>query len=196
MTKISGDAKVFYPSATRYGERFPGLDPDLLEFDRNGSIWVAFFSNALGRLKDGDWQLYSDSVWNIIGHEPIHALKSGPDNAIWVGTSEGLAILGGASVPLSAPTLPPATADALLSFPHPNPASGDIGVSITIRSRTCARLALIDELGRTVAVPLEGTLDPGEHALTIPTDGIPAGGYFLRLETVGGVAVRPLRIIH
>jgi hypothetical protein len=65
----------------------------------------------------------------------------------------------------------------------------------TIGDGTGARLALADQLGRTVATPFEGTPDPGEHALTIATDGIAAGAYFLQLSTPSGTEVRPVAIV-
>jgi hypothetical protein len=59
-----------------------------------------------------------------------------------------------------------------------------------------ARLALLDVLGREMAVLFEGGTTSGEHAIRFDAATVAAGYYVLRLESADGVDTRALTVVH
>jgi hypothetical protein len=65
----------------------------------------------------------------------------------------------------------------------PHPAHGLAKVSFDLPVRANVLLELFDPLGRLVSAPAAGRMfEAGRHQLSIPTDGLPAGLYLLRLS--------------
>lgn len=78
----------------------------------------------------------------------------------------------------------------------PNPLSGRASVYYVLPATGYIRLVLYDALGRRVAVPLEGAGSAGPHEAALDLPSLPAGRYFLRLETTRGSLTRPLTIVR
>lgn len=83
---------------------------------------------------------------------------------------------------------------------YPNPFNPSTRISFDLPGRAHVRLAVVDILGREVAVPAEGEMEGGAHALTFDASGLAAGAYLYRLTalTAGGAVrtdVRRLMIL-
>jgi photosystem II stability/assembly factor-like uncharacterized protein len=70
----------------------------------------------------------------------------------------------------------------------PNPFSSNATIRFTLPAQCHARLVIINTLGREIAVPIDKTLEAGQHAVVFDSEEIPAGRYFIRL-TVGGSTI-------
>ena len=88
---------------------------------------------------------------------------------------------------------PPPTTFALGAFPNPFTASASVELTVA-EGAGALRLAVYDVLGREVAVVADGVLAPGVHPFAIDGAELPAGVYFVRLET--GRQTESLTLIH
>ena len=102
---------------------------------------------------------------------------------------------GAGSVVLGVSREPSAAAFALAA-PWPNPAMASTGIAFTTTSMLPARLALVDALGREVAVLTDGVVDAGRWQYRIDVSALPAGVYQVVLTQAGRTAVRPLQIVR
>ncbi len=68
---------------------------------------------------------------------------------------------------------------------HPNPAmtSGNVIVSFTVPVETGLVIGLVDAAGRSVRTLFDGTHPAGAGSLTMSTDGLVPGGYFVVLSS-------------
>jgi O-glycosyl hydrolase len=101
-------------------------------------------------------------------------------------------------VPLAVPTSGSPGADpraSSLAVPYPNPASGSADVSFTLARAGAVRLDVVDGLGRTVAVLVNGARPAGAYASRLPS-GLPAGRYLLRLRAPGSTVTAPWTVAH
>ncbi len=85
---------------------------------------------------------------------------------------------------------PPAAPGLSVSV-SPNPSAGASSVAVSLGSLSAVRVAVVDALGRSVAVLHEGSLAAGRHRLAVPS-GLAAGVYAVRAEGAGGAAVARL----
>jgi len=72
-----------------------------------------------------------------------------------------------------------------LSQNYPNPFNPSTRVEFSLPSRTWARVAVYDLLGRQVATLAEGTMNPGTYSADFSGERLPSGVYIVRLETAG-----------
>jgi hypothetical protein len=85
---------------------------------------------------------------------------------------------------------------ARLEPPQPNPAATRARVGFSLGRPGPVRLALLDALGREVAVPLDAQMAVGPHTLTLPLGALAGGTYFVRMEAEGALLVHPLAIVR
>jgi hypothetical protein len=83
-----------------------------------------------------------------------------------------------------------------LEAPQPNPAASRTRVGFALEEPGPVRLALLDALGREVAVALDAEVGAGPHALTLPLGALAEGPYFLRMEAGDARLVRPLAVVR
>ncbi len=76
---------------------------------------------------------------------------------------------------------------------HPNPTSSSVAIRYFIPLHSDVKLAIYDAAGKKVAILAVGSVEPGFHTVTWD-GGLPAGIYFLRLDTCGQTLVRKLVI--
>jgi len=100
------------------------------------------------------------------------------------------------AMPASVPTATPAR--LALSAPWPNPARGEVRMSLELARDAHAEVVIYDVIGRRVSTLLEGTLGAGRRTLTWDRrDGrgarVVAGVYFVR--AVAGGATRTQRLV-
>ena len=84
------------------------------------------------------------------------------------------------------------TADAAfgLAAPSPNPASGRVGLRVTMAAPADVRVSVLDALGREVAVLHDGALAAGETTLALDARALAPGVYVVRATGAGQVASR------
>jgi len=85
-------------------------------------------------------------------------------------------------------------AEARVEAPFPNPARARSTLRYTLRRSGAVTAALYDALGRRIRTLASGRQAAGEHALSVPVEGLPAGAYFVRLRVPGGRAVVPVTV--
>lgn len=76
----------------------------------------------------------------------------------------------------------------------PNPFSGFTTLRVSTGRAAHARLAVVDQIGREVAVLVDGVLEPGLRELPFDASQLAAGTYFVRL-TLDGQS-RAYRLVH
>jgi hypothetical protein len=83
-----------------------------------------------------------------------------------------------------------------LAPPAPNPARGRATVQFSLVGPSPVRVSLIDPLGRTVRVIVDGQRGAGPHEVTLDTAGLAPGVYLLRLDASGHHVVRQLTLVR
>ena len=78
----------------------------------------------------------------------------------------------------------------------PNPARGDVRLTVSLGTASPARATVHDVLGREVAVVWDGPLAAGAHALPLSTRGLAPGVYLVRLASGGRTAARQLTVVR
>ncbi|HLT48233.1 MAG TPA: T9SS type A sorting domain-containing protein, partial [Rubricoccaceae bacterium] len=79
---------------------------------------------------------------------------------------------------------------------YPNPSGGRSTVGFTLDAPAAVRLSVLDELGREVAVLVEGALPAGGHAYPFVGADLPAGLYLARLEVGGRVETHRFSVVR
>jgi len=95
----------------------------------------------------------------------------------------------------------PAGANAFLASPHPNPTSAGATVSFRLGQPEYVRLSVIDASGRTVRTLQQGMMDAGDYNRSWDGRGersgdVPAGVYFVRLQTSKGITTHRLAVMR
>ncbi len=75
---------------------------------------------------------------------------------------------------------------------YPNPFSSDTRIRFSLASRQSVRISVFDAIGREVAVLMEGDVGGGDHAIPYAAESLPAGLYFVVLESGGIRVTRPI----
>jgi hypothetical protein len=78
----------------------------------------------------------------------------------------------------------------------PNPAHGSapVELSLNVRHRTDATVAVVDMLGRELRRGARLTLEPGEHRIPVDVEDLPTGMYLVTVLTADGERSLPLVI--
>jgi hypothetical protein len=93
-----------------------------------------------------------------------------------------------------APLAPTAVGDGGTAGPArllavlPNPVRGAADVRFVLAETAAVRISVYDAGGRFRKLLLDERRDPGEHRVRWNPDGLPAGAYFVRLETPAGAS--------
>jgi VCBS repeat protein len=104
-------------------------------------------------------------------------------------------LTGGAPLGIEVPAPPPST--LRLEAPHPNPALGRFGISVSLVSGHRATLELFDTAGRMRMRQELGDLGPGRHQIEMAAgESISSGVYFLRLTEGSGTVLRRVVLLH
>jgi len=83
------------------------------------------------------------------------------------------------------PFVPIHTLDAI----YPNPASDEIRISFTLHNNTMVDLSMYDDIGRRVIRIVHQHQDGGKYSLQQTINSLPAGKYFITLNTDEGAVV-------
>jgi hypothetical protein len=104
---------------------------------------------------------------------------------------EAATLVVGPPVSADAPALPTTLA---LHAPTPNPSSRAATVRVDLPEPGRIRLAVLDALGREVAVLLDAERPAGAHAAPLDASRLAPGVYVVRLDSPGGVLTRRLTV--
>ena len=175
-----------------------------VDVSADGSVVAGSYGGADGVERAIVWQ-------QSVGWRPLRDLltDAGLDVSGWTfagitGISDDGLVFGGqgrnpsgvfggwvASLRPSTPAEPaPARASPRLTV-GPNPMTTAGTVRLTVPQAGPVQVRVVDLLGRTVSVVLDGAVAAGDHALSLHTSGLAQGVYLIRVESPGGVLVRP-----
>jgi hypothetical protein len=174
----------------------------------DGSLYVAGGFTEAGGQEAYTLARWDGMNWSGLGNQrtQVRSLAFASDGSLYAagGFSEttgnvsivSLAISRATGLPTeSEPGLPTASVVSL-SAAYPNPARGQVTLGFALAEAGPVRLALYDVLGREVAVPLSAPLGAGPHEVTVPTSGLGAGVYVVRLEAGGEVASSRITVVR
>ncbi|MEM1044170.1 MAG: T9SS type A sorting domain-containing protein [Bacteroidota bacterium] len=97
--------------------------------------------------------------------------------------------------PVSAEDAPEPPGAFRLGAPYPNPAAGRATVPVTLTERAEVRVAVLDVLGREVAVLHDGFVEAGTHRFAFDAARLPSGVYFVRATSGLARQVQPLTVV-
>jgi ligand-binding sensor domain-containing protein len=204
VVKFDGTQKTAYESK---GNTFPGPSPMSIDFDDNGNIWSGNGSGLHGPSLGGGLIRYeeatSTSWYYTIGNsglpnDNINVVKASHDMSVWIGTvGGGLAVLDGGAPPATLllgvdDAVTTASPGSSLRGVYPNPASTFATLDLMISKPGYHKVSIVDNLGREVAVPLQGRLEAGQRSVPVDLSGVAAGSYFVRISGKGVSETRGL----
>lgn len=113
-----------------------------------------------------------------------------------VGTSvRGVAVTRGAATASEPDTAPVGTGLRLSVAPNPTRAGSQL--TVEAEQGSAVRVAVYDALGREVAAPFEGTFGAEPtRTFALDTDELPAGIYFVRVESGDRVETKKLTVVR
>ncbi|MCK6620086.1 MAG: FG-GAP repeat protein [Calditrichaceae bacterium] len=79
---------------------------------------------------------------------------------------------------------------------YPNPFNPTTTIRFSLPRREHVTLKIFDLLGRKVATPVEGNLEPGEYSVVFDGSGLSSGVYFYRLEAGSFAAQKKLILVR
>lgn len=79
---------------------------------------------------------------------------------------------------------------------YPNPFSTTTTISFTLIEPGRARLSIHDLLGRQLSAPLDRSMGPGTHEVTLSAEGLPPGVYMARLRSASVHRYRTLVVLR
>jgi parallel beta-helix repeat protein/predicted outer membrane repeat protein len=167
-------------------------DPDRIYATELYSSWIAAKPQLMLLMpgEEASWEIeftsdqmpagnYSDSLYLAVngygvgGEIPV-ALRSNPD-----------AVTGSNLAPL----------DFALGTPFPNPFNSSTRISFSLSRVSHAAITLTDQAGRLIRKLAAGEFDAGTHQLTVDASALPAGSYFVRMETPSGILVESITVV-
>ena len=83
-----------------------------------------------------------------------------------------------------------------LSQNYPNPFNPETTIRFSLPFRQRVTLRVFDLLGRTIAVLVDRTLDPGEHAVVFSAANLSSGVYFYQLQAGRNADTRKLLLVR
>ena len=156
------------------------------------------FANRLARWNGTAWQTVGTGVDGT-----VRALAFTPGGSLYIG-GEFLRA-GSVYSPyitfIEAPRMASAEGDqaedgAFGLSVGPNPVSEGGTVRVTLAEAGRVRVAVVDVLGREVAVLADGERSAGEHAVALGAERLPAGVYVVRLTVGRETAVRRVTVVR
>ncbi len=188
LTPVGGGEPVRLPADL-------GADPRLALPGGGGTATVTASTDLPDDLPLGDYAL------GLALPDPAAALRGRPEYAVRLANADtwdaatGVNSLG-ATVAVAAPVsnaplpAPPPVPIAV----YPNPARTSARVTFVLAEADPVRLDVLDALGRPAAALADGPRAAGEHALSVPLAGLPAGAYLIRLRTTAGTVTARLSV--
>jgi hypothetical protein len=161
----------------------------------------AYTANHVAMWDGLDWQILGRGIDNDYSQGKVMALAvSG--NSVWVGGD--FTVAGGkpsfyiarwSGAYLSVRMDAAASAGGMVQA-RPNPATSVAHLHYSISQPDHVRLSLYDLLGKEVAVIVDGSVEAGDHTVTLNVAGLSAGVYLCRLQTSRETATSTIVIGH
>lgn len=85
--------------------------------------------------------------------------------------------------------------DASLSQNYPNPFNPSTAIGYIMAESGHVRLAVYDQLGRSVAILVDGVMPAGTHSVMFDASGLSSGMYLYRYETAQMVITRKMMLV-
>jgi choice-of-anchor B domain-containing protein len=146
-------------------------------------VQVAFYDGGLPSFPSG-----LDVAWSFYPHLPSGKLLVSD-------MLSGLHVLRLTGTVASEPD-PEVAGGLTLAPPFPNPARGAAALRFSLGAPADVRLAVLDAMGREVAVLVDGPLPAGAHEASLRAGSLPAGVYLARLEADGRAVTRRVTLLR
>ena len=150
-------------------------------FDMSPAIMETTLTNALLRTDDLVW-FYTEEFEDGVGHWYVPGSMPEPWFDAVRAARETVAVMAEAD--------PKVEPWALAVYP--NPSAGRAEAHVYLETSGSVRLAVVDLLGREVAVLANRAMAAGPHWLALDVQALPPGLYLVRLETEGTVHTQRL----
>ncbi len=189
-----------------------GIKNILLTVSFNATLLEPWYGTPAGYVRDGqriiEAECPTDSLKNGILKELVFRATLGNDTSTTIVIKDAGSTLGSfeyTTRPSVFYLLGVCHADGLrlvgsfgrteLLVPTPNPASSSCVVEYEIVEKGRVRLYILSSAGSVTKTILDEQLEPGRRKLTVDTEGIPSGNYFLIMETPAKKRVTRLSIV-
>lgn len=171
------------------GGRQHGLEPIPEEMRHDG-----LYDGLVAAFDTTGNHIWSLTLGQRSTYESIHALATLRNgDIIATGTQEGAMYIARLTYDAATTQTPaPDRQTTTLSTPHPHPVRHTATVSFNLRAAERVRLELFDMLGRRVETLVDKPQSAGTHHVTLHTDALASGAYFLRLTTTNTVSQQPV----
>jgi hypothetical protein len=146
-----------------------------------GPVYAAVFYSVL--LLDDNSYLFAGECDPFIGrHTEFWLVRTEPDTF----NVNGVVLLD--------PAFPSLLA---LAPPYPNPFNASTTISFQIDKPSAAQILVFDSRGQQIDALISVRMfGPGNHAILWNATGVPAGEYFVRLETTGEVKTQKMTLVR
>jgi ligand-binding sensor domain-containing protein len=141
-----------------------------LAIDKNGAKWLATKDFGVVKYDGANWVVYNTTN-SLIPSNKINTIEIGKDNAVWIGTDNGLAILSNPVTPLKMDHTIPQIKMSI----HPNPTCSKIFVE-GFDKNVQSDFVIYDAMGKQM---LQGKLQSD-----INIEQLPNGNYFLEIKNI------------
>lgn len=160
--------------------------------------------NAVVQLADGTWEIRGIASADSL--QSVYLTFANAENGVTVdyntvGASGAVLTHGMLALmtPIAGVMVPGEDAEsgAALQPVYPNPTAGAATAQFSLRGASSVTLSLRDLRGIEVARQIDrARLEPGEHAISLATTGLPQGTYLVVLDVDGRIYTRPLQVVR
>lgn len=182
-------------------QAFPGQHPATIDFDAQGNVWVGSadqgneFAYGVGLVRYDGTTATRYTVYNSgLTDNRVNLVRAGSDGTIWMRTFAGGILLFNPEIASGVEREAGTTGAARIAGIHPNPAAGYTTVQLALDRRAHVRVSLHDALGREVRTALDEMIDAGEREITLNTEALPSGSYFVRIVAGDAIDTRMVTI--
>jgi hypothetical protein len=174
----------------------PGLDYWDVEVTSDGTNWVQLEHTTASA---ATWTMFSFDLESFIPLTDQVRIRfvaddTAPGSLVKAAVDD--IVLSVVRAPVTdAPTISGPARIGLVSF-SPNPVRSNTMISYRLDRSTHVRLELFDVSGRLVRLLADGPVGVGEHSVRVDASAIPAGVYFVRLDTPEITQVRQVAVVR
>jgi len=173
---------------------FPDVEVyDVLDFPNSRRLWAATEIGIIESTNDGlSWEIADNGLPSVA----VWQLRFLDNQIIAATHGRGIWTLDATQVPSIVSVEPSEAENELpsrlsIGSIYPNPAVSSATMTWSAPVTSSVRIRLVDLQGRTVRVILNGNTTPGEQTTSWQVGDLPAGSYFVQIETTSGTVTRP-----
>jgi hypothetical protein len=173
----------------------PGADYWTVEVTSDGATWVQLERTTASANQWGQYTFNLEEYVALTDQVRLRFIAEDAPLGSLVEAAVDDFSLSAVRVPVTdVPAAGPA-ASGLVSL-RPNPIRSDGAITYRVDSDTRVRLGLYDVAGRLVRLLADGRVGRGEHTVRLDASAVPAGVYFLRLESPEALQVKQVAIVR